>query len=139
MGLWSTPPKQNTSPHTHVPLNVVHSCLQVLDVIGGNKLRVAAGEEDPARHAPQHVLQEGPHHVDGDLACREVHPLPWEGEEEEEGGRGRMGWREREREEEERRKGGMEETAVRHRTTCAQLTHTSPVLHVHVHVLGHYR
>ena len=105
MGLWSTPPKQNTSPHTHVPLNVVHSCLQVLDVIGGNKLRVAAGEEDPARHAPQHVLQEGPHHVDGDLACREVHPLPWEGEEEEEGGRGRMGWRERERggEEEKRR------------------------------------
>ena len=39
------------SNREHLPLYVVNSNVNILDVIGGNELRISAGEKDPARHA----------------------------------------------------------------------------------------
>ena len=65
-------------PQTDSPLNMVDSGINVFDVVGGHKLRVPTGVEDPARHAAQEVLQQSPHHVDRHLLRAQVYSLSWQ-------------------------------------------------------------
>lgn len=47
----------STPPRHHVPLNMQYSGWNVLDVIGGYKLCIAAGHEDTSWNIPEYLLQ----------------------------------------------------------------------------------
>ena len=66
------------SSQSDPPLNMVDSGINVFDVVGGHKLRVPTGVEDPARHAAQEVLQQSPHHVDRHLLRAQIYSLSWQ-------------------------------------------------------------
>ena len=49
------------------PLNVLNSGVHVLEVIGGHKLGVAAGEQDPSRDVTEEIFQQSSYRVNGGL------------------------------------------------------------------------